>query len=452
MSKTHPFKDVADHLASKGRYGDQYLVHMNKYELQGLASMVPGGKLTINPDTGQPEAFLPFLLPLLGGLAGSAFLPGAIAGLGLGTISATLGGALGAGAASTAGGLIEGKDIGSALGKGVASGLLSYGLGSAVDGLAGAGEAAAGAGTGAAEAAASSAPDLTASAGGVQDWAPAGADAATATASQGFKYPDIEAAIQANQTPQGIGGMMSQYGSAAKNLMNPDALKHTFIDNASSTLMPIGLGIAGGALGDGPTQSQSQMPMEPTYGPASTQGTGRRYTPKPYSPLGYEQSYFQYADGGLVNDDKEEYADHKKWIPIDQMPHAKKQSIYGAMRDKQRLDREDELYGRMGPVASDNPLMRRSTPVGRYAQGGAISGPGGGLDDAIPAVIDGRQPALLSSGEWVAPAHFVSALGNGSTEEGIRQLEGMTDRVMSRKYGAPDRKPKPVNPKKFLPA
>jgi hypothetical protein len=45
-------------LASLGRNGDSMLVHMNPKEvagLQGLA-MAQGGSLTINPDTGLPEA------------------------------------------------------------------------------------------------------------------------------------------------------------------------------------------------------------------------------------------------------------------------------------------------------------------------------------------------------------------------------------------------------------
>lgn len=55
---------IANLLATKGRYGDSMMVHMNPIEVQGLASMSPTGSLTINPDTGQPEAFLPFLAPL----------------------------------------------------------------------------------------------------------------------------------------------------------------------------------------------------------------------------------------------------------------------------------------------------------------------------------------------------------------------------------------------------
>ncbi len=70
-------KRSAEELASKGRYGDSMLVHMNPLEVQALARMSPVG-LSINPDTGQPEAFLPFIAALLGG-AGAAALPATLA-------------------------------------------------------------------------------------------------------------------------------------------------------------------------------------------------------------------------------------------------------------------------------------------------------------------------------------------------------------------------------------
>jgi hypothetical protein len=63
-------------LASLGRNGDSMLVHMNPTEVAGLQSlaMSQGGSLTINPDTGLPEAFslggfFKSLLPVFAGMA-----------------------------------------------------------------------------------------------------------------------------------------------------------------------------------------------------------------------------------------------------------------------------------------------------------------------------------------------------------------------------------------------
>lgn len=55
----------ARELAKKGRYGDSMLMHVNPLEVAMLAKT---GRITINPDTGMPEAFF-FLLPLLASLA-----------------------------------------------------------------------------------------------------------------------------------------------------------------------------------------------------------------------------------------------------------------------------------------------------------------------------------------------------------------------------------------------
>ena len=54
-------------VASQGRYGDSMLLHVNPAEVRGLSQVAP---ITVNPQTGQPEAFLPFLAPLLGSMVG----------------------------------------------------------------------------------------------------------------------------------------------------------------------------------------------------------------------------------------------------------------------------------------------------------------------------------------------------------------------------------------------
>ena len=76
--------------------------------------------------------------------------------------------------------------------------------------------------------------------------------------------------------------------------------------------------------------------------------------------------------------------------------------------------------------------------LGGYAHGGIprlTSGPGDGVSDSIPAEIGstGKQPARLADGEFVVPARIVSELGNGSTEAGARELQGMMDRVQKRR-------------------
>ena len=64
-------KEQTQNVAAQGRYGDSMLLHVNPAEVKGLAQAMP---ITVNPQTGQPEAFLPFLAPILGSMAGTSLL------------------------------------------------------------------------------------------------------------------------------------------------------------------------------------------------------------------------------------------------------------------------------------------------------------------------------------------------------------------------------------------
>jgi hypothetical protein len=90
-------KQQTQNVANQGRYGDSMLLHVNPAEVKGLAQAMP---ITVNPETGQPEAFLPFLAPLLGSaLGGSLLTAGGALGL---SMSPALAAGLGAGLATYA--------------------------------------------------------------------------------------------------------------------------------------------------------------------------------------------------------------------------------------------------------------------------------------------------------------------------------------------------------------
>jgi len=121
-----PLQDAAEHLAQQGRYGESMLVHMNPIEVDAISKMSPTGQLTTNPQTGQPEAFLPMLFSMMapsvmGALGASAMSPlvASAIGTGLGTVAegGSLQEGLSAGLMSgVTGGLLKGIGGGELLG------------------------------------------------------------------------------------------------------------------------------------------------------------------------------------------------------------------------------------------------------------------------------------------------------------------------------------------------
>ena len=120
---------AARHISDHGRGPDDALMHVSHRELAALGHLVPGGKLPTNPYTGLPEAGLfESLLPAIVGIVATVASGGAAAPVLGGLMSGGTLGSLATAATSTA---MTGD-----LGKGIASGLMSYGMGSAMDSLA----------------------------------------------------------------------------------------------------------------------------------------------------------------------------------------------------------------------------------------------------------------------------------------------------------------------------
>lgn len=127
---------AAQHMASRGRGPDSTLVHMAPQEVAGLQALAKahGGSLTVNPDTGLPEAgFLSSILPTVIGVGLSVASGGTLTPL------------MAAGITGAGYGVATGS-----LKKGLMAGLGAYGGAGLAGGLMGAG--AAGVGAGAAEA------------------------------------------------------------------------------------------------------------------------------------------------------------------------------------------------------------------------------------------------------------------------------------------------------------
>jgi hypothetical protein len=218
--------DKAQDLAAKGRNGDTMLVHMNPLEVQWMSDQTPGG-LTINPDTGQPEAFA-FLLPLLAGAVGPSLM-GAAGLSGLGALAGT--------AALT--GLTDyavNKDPQKALG----SGLLSFGLGGLGNAMKG--------GAQAVKATPGVASTVSTGADGIKI---AGGTIPTAAA------PSLSALGQQATNSSGVLGRMGTIGTV---MQNPSAALQAIKSNPVSIGLPIALG--GAAALSGMSPSGYKMPAK----------------------------------------------------------------------------------------------------------------------------------------------------------------------------------------------
>jgi hypothetical protein len=196
-------KQQTQNVANQGRYGDSMLMHVNPQEVRGLASAMP---LTVNPQTGQPEAFLPFLAPLLGSALGGSLLTGIGAGgiLGATGMSAALASGLGAGLAT----YVESGGSGS---KALLSGLT------------------AGFGTNAANTAAQGAAGATAGTDAAAQALAAGTDAAGQTAASQLANATAQAAYKPQNAFSALGdtfsGGFDQGATAlASGMMSPSGM------------------------------------------------------------------------------------------------------------------------------------------------------------------------------------------------------------------------------------
>lgn len=78
-----------------------------------------------------------------------------------------------------------------------------------------------------------------------------------------------------------------------------------------------------------------------------------------------------------------------------------------------------------------------------------IRGNGDGMSDSIPANIAGTQPALISDGEAYVPPGVVQAMGGGNMSKGASNLYAMMDEARSQAHGD-TKQQRQVNPQKII--
>ncbi len=428
-------QNLAQYLAAHGRGKDKMLMHVTPSEVAGLQSiaMAAGGSLSVNPQTGLPEAgFFDFLGNMLPQIAGTA--------IGVATGNPYIGAAVaGAGETAKSGNLMSG----------IMAGLGAYGGANLFQGFANAAPGAASAtGAGASTASLPSAAELGASTTASQAagqaplagmiGSPAGMspqtaalNAARAADPTGFAGSLTDVA-KSSTAPFG-GSVGATTGSISPTLGTMSAKAPMTLENISGGLKNImgeggikalraGLGEAGSPITGGQLAARAALPiaqavMSAVPRPGSLIDEGSDLFGNTPSLADYQKRYRGYAQGGAL-----------ELNPM--MQDASRQNLNLDMRE--------------------HPLGEPNQVTGGYAKGGYLDGPGDGMSDSIPATIEGKQPARLADGEFVIPADVVSHLGNGSTKAGAQRLYDMMSKVRKARTGN-SKQGKQIKADKFIP-
>lgn len=494
----------ADNLAARGRGGDTMLVHMNPKEVGGLAALAQygGDPMTVNPDTGLPEAkssFLKALLPTLVGF-GLSFVPGLNIFAGAsGALGGTLGGAITRGMITGGLRMLTGGN----LQEGLMAGLGGYSgaqLGGALQGMG----AAAGAGTDLSTKVAEGEAAKTALAGqrsqtlagtqlrdyggmdfgaNVNNFGTIGGGGGPSLATMNVPQPTyMSGAPQYSLAgaSQGAGNVATDTATrAASDVASQVGPTYKQIPIESyEVLRPERIAMDGKSVmtNYAPGRAASYVPIE--GGNIINTGTtyGKQLVPTPGTPMatysgveagakdlftegGFGRLAEQYpggklglaalAGGPLIQDsmDQEEF----KVAEPEKSPagiYVPDERTYTQPTTQQILSSGGREFTYFTP---SNPLPGYSfmpsaakgglLAMNKMAGGRYLKGAGDGTSDSIPATIGQNQPARLADGEFVVDARTVSEIGNGSSDAGARKLYAMMDNVHNARQNAERGKP-----------
>jgi len=473
-SLSDPMAPMVQQVQSQGRGEDTMLVHMTPNEvnsLQGLA-MAHGGSLTINPETGLPEAgflgdILKKLAPTLLG-AGLMFIPGvnAIAAAGI----------VGAGSVLKTG----------SLKKGLLAGLSAYGGASLAGGL--------GAGNVFGAAAKQAAPALTApvsnlagavapsaplSLAGAQavpgavvaSGAPAGLGAVSgglgAAAGAGAPVSFAGATQTLGSTGQVAGGLGSRFAQAARSGL-PGGTP-AFISKAAPMMAASGLmqgvggaftpSMGGSVAPDGRVDNSYQGPYyaAPRQMIATPTSEDLRTSSGPQLYFSSSSPEIYNSMGELVQPGSNTMRGSEVMQPM-LNPNAKKAkddkgkpmysfrpTVYQGGIDPNNPEYiERGGYAHGGEVAlSDGAFVVDARTVSEIGNGSSnagiealsrmggrpVRGPGDGVSDSVPARIGRSQPARVARDEVIMPANVVRRIGKGNPKRGADKLYALMNKA-----------------------
>ena len=461
--RTGGITSLANRVQDKGRGQDTMLVHMTPKEVGGLQAlaMAHGGSLTINPQTGLPEAgFLSSILPMVAGAA--------LAATGVGAPMAAL--------------LVGG-------GYGLASGSLSKGLMAGLGAYGGAGLGTALMGAGATTAgqtitpqlaqATATTPQIASSA--VPGTATAGIREALLTGSPSVgAFTPAAATTVAPQVAPTFMGNVSQMGQGVQNLFTKPGTFDQVIGTAATKTAPAtGLGGGIGALktvgmaaapviagmGDEPAglpvQEQFIRPFKYRARPSAEEdenfryrtgergeSTGeQRYFGSTFTPVGVfkagtEPAYGTYAMGG----DIEEGVKNGNIRSYDD-EYGQDEYAGGGLTAFKAGGLQDggfvvpaDVVAHLGNGSTDAGLRL----LAKTLKAKPIKGNGDGMSDSIPTTIGGKQPARVADGEAYVSPEVTKKVGS-------ERLYAMMDRIRKAKTGKKKQAPE-INTRDYVPA
>jgi len=415
----------AQHAQSQGRGEDSMLVHMTPNEvnsLQGLA-MAHGGSLTINPQTGLPEAgFLSKILPLLLGVGLNFAIPGL--GLAIKGISTAAQAGLMVGAGTTA---ITGN-----LQKGLMAGLSAFGGASLAGGVQGAlANTAKTATTAAAPTATTAAavpgavPNL-----GIQAAMNAGDLSGVAAQAAGTAAPTAVASAVPNLGIQAAmnAGDLSGVAAQAAGQTAAQAAGQTAGQVAGQTVAKTGFpgfmqgfadtarGSATGMLG----KAAVPMAISGVYS-----GLSGAMTPSNKGGMGGEGAVDNSYQGPYYNEPRKVIAMPKAAELIEPVSSGERtffdRSVPGVFnrQGQQVLPGSNTAPGTMLMTPMLNPNAKKGQPMYSFVPQSYM-----GQQEEEQGYADGG-PVHMSAGSFVMPARETAEFGKGSTNAGQRVLSGL---------------------------
>lgn len=173
---------------------------------------------------------------------------------------------------------------------------------------------------------------------------------------------------------------------------------------------------------------------------------------KVYSERGYLDLLQGYQEGGMVEEKEDIYEDlpgpvtdgNKRLVDLT------KQVILGQISDRadEIIQKFIDMFGLEAFQDMREDLLEEAMP--NSVKEGMVPGHTGGMDDMVDGVIGNQERVAVSPGEYIIPADVVSALGDGNSKKGEKELDSLLDRVRKSKYGS-TKQPPPINLGKVMP-